>query len=282
MRTYSLLLIPLICLAFLGCEDDNTTGQEDQQTFTPIIEGRKVYISGFYQDSTLDQMVACYWLDGIRVDLEYGAAEDITVQNGDVYVAGQWFDATGWNGEACYWINGIRYDLQGGGNPDVEVTGIAVDNGDVYVSGVRSDGSMFGTNACYWKNGNVNNVSRNSSFGNSWGATAFGIFLDGNDVYLAGYNAIVNKFDIGCKWKNGNLHELSGSTANEQQTWLYDIAVANGVKITVGFYYTFIEDYNDPLYYDYPIFAIYYRNGQRVNLEESEWQVGEATGVFIE
>ena len=89
--------------------------------------------------------------------------------------------------------------MQGGENPDVEVTGIAVDNGDVYVSGVRSDGSMFGTNACYWKNGNVNNVSRNSSFGNSWGATAFGIFLDGNDVYLAGYNAIANKFDIGCK-----------------------------------------------------------------------------------
>ena len=50
----------------------------------------------------------------------------------------------------------------------------------------------------------------------------------------------------------------------------------------MGFYYTFIEDYNDPLYYDYPIFACYYRNGQRVNLEESEWQVGEATGVFIE
>ena len=369
MNRFLPLLLLFIGLAFLGCEDDNTTNQED---YTPIIEGRKVYISGFYQDSNLDQMVACYWLDGIRVDLEYGAAEDITVQNGDVYVAGQWFDATGFNGEACYWINGIRYDLQGGGNPDVEVTGIAVDNGDVYVSGVRSDGSMFGTNACYWKNGvrtdltgsnidamansiginngdvyvtgwriqnhasiacywkngninnlhgtnyfgdaydidfkgndfyiagergaassdawnacywkngNVNNVSRNSSFGNSWGATAFGIFLDGNDVYLAGYNAIANKFDIGCKWKNGNLHELSGSTANEQQTWLYDIAVANDVKITVGFYYTFIEDYNDPLYYDSPIFACYYRNGQRVNLEESGWQVGEATGVFIE
>ena len=72
MRTYSLLLLTLIGLAFLGC-GDNDSG-EDQQIFTPIIEGRKVYISGFYQDSTLDQMVACYWLDGIRVDLEYGAA----------------------------------------------------------------------------------------------------------------------------------------------------------------------------------------------------------------
>ena len=81
MKKHIVPLLLFIGLAFLGCEDDNTTEQEDH---TPLIEGRKVYISGFYQDSTLDQMVACYWLDGIRVDLEYGAAEDITVQNGDV------------------------------------------------------------------------------------------------------------------------------------------------------------------------------------------------------
>ena len=193
---------------------------------------------------------------------------------------------TGWRIQnhasiACYWKNGNINNLHGtshfGDAYDIDFKG-----DDFYIAGERGAASSDAWNACYWKNGNVNNVSRNSSFGNSWGATAFGIFLDGNDVYLAGYNAIANKFDIGCKWKNGNLHELSGSTANEQQTWLYDIAVANDVKITVGFYYTFIEDYNDPLYYDYPIFACYYRNGQRVNLEESEWQVGEATGVFIE
>ena len=85
--------------------------------------------------------------------MEWGAAEDIVVDNGNVYVVGQWFDSTGWNGEACYWINGTRYDIEGGADPDTEVTGLAVDNGDVYISGVRSDGSVFGTNACYWKNG---------------------------------------------------------------------------------------------------------------------------------
>ena len=47
MNRYITLLL-FIGLAFLSCEDDNTTEQEDQQTFTPIIEGRKVYISGFY------------------------------------------------------------------------------------------------------------------------------------------------------------------------------------------------------------------------------------------
>ena len=65
---FFIIVINIDWFGFLGC-GDNASG-EDQQIFTPIIEGRKVYISGFYQDSTLDQMVACYWLDGIRIDLE--------------------------------------------------------------------------------------------------------------------------------------------------------------------------------------------------------------------
>ena len=125
---------------------------------------------------------------------------------------------------------------------------------------------------------NINNLHSTNYFGD-----AYDIDFKGDDFYIAGERgaASADAWNA-CYWKNGNLHELSGSLANEQQTWLYDIAVANDVKITVGFYYTFIEDENDPLYYDSPIFACYYRNGQRVNLEESEWQVGEATGVFIE
>ena len=366
---YSILLV-----LNSGCEDSvnenqsTNDGGNDLPTGSPIIEGKNVYISGFYQDSSLTQMVACFWVNGARVDIEYGAAEAITVDNGDVYLAGQWFDSTGWNGEACYWINGVRYGLEGGGHPDTEVTGIAVDNGDVYVSGVMSDGSMFGTNACYWKNGvrtdltdtsmdgmansiginngdvyvtgwriknhasiacywkngNRNELHDTHSFGDAYdiafkgnnvyiageidpqntdnwnacywrngnkvtlprsgfGATAFGIFLDGNDIYLGGYTTgSLFTYDIGCKWTNGNLHQLSSSVAETDQTWLYDIAVADGVKITVGFYYPVIHDYNDPLYYNSPIFPCYYRNGQRVNLENADWQLGEATGVFIE
>ena len=83
MKAMSLLLL-FIGLAFLGCED-NAVDQDNPQpllpTGTPIIEGKRVYISGFYQDSSLAQMVACFWVDGARVDLEYGAAEAITVEN---------------------------------------------------------------------------------------------------------------------------------------------------------------------------------------------------------
>jgi hypothetical protein len=43
-----------------------------------------------------------------------------------------------------------------------------------------------------------------------------------------------------------------------------------------------ITDYNDPLQCDSPIFPGYYRTFMRVNLEDAEGQLGEATGVFIE
>ena len=83
---------------------------------------------------------ACYWVDGVRVELPGGAwATDIVVVDGDVYTSG-----TSENFEACYWINQTRYDLPGSGG---EAEAIAVHDGDVYVAGWFNNGS------CYWKNG---------------------------------------------------------------------------------------------------------------------------------
>ncbi len=60
------------------------------------------------------------------------------------------------------------------------------------------------------------------------------------------------------------------------------IILANGCEDKSADNTTVIMDYNDPLYYNSPIFPCYYRNGQRVNLEDAEWQLGEATGIFID
>ena len=92
-----------------------------------IIEGRTVYIAGASYNSE-GIYTACYWVDGIRVELPGGAwATDIVVVNGTVYTSG-----TGETSDACYWIDQTRYDLPGLWG---EAEGIAVHNGDVYVAG---------------------------------------------------------------------------------------------------------------------------------------------------
>ena len=371
-------LLMIVVLVFWSCEDESDE-QEDSfslstsMTLDTLFEGSTVYMSGWYLDTTMTQMVACYWVDGARIDLEYGAAEDIKVVGGDIYLAGQWFDETGWNGSACYWKNGERFDLEGGSQSGTEASAIFVDNGDVFVSGTRiADVGFFGTpiacywkngdrtdlttsdmdamglgiginngdvyvtgwriqshttiacywkngainnlhgtayfgeaydiafkgdnfyiggwrgpengdrwNACYWRNGNLNNINRNSSYGTCIGSEANAIFIDGDDIYLAGFNKVVNLNDIATKWKNGNTHELSGDSANVQVSWLLDIAVKDNIKISVGYYHPGVEyeyDYTPYL----PCFPIYYVNGKRYNLEDNEWQDGMATGVVID
>ena len=374
-----LLLLPLL-IFLIQCEDeaaglseqDDSSSLSTSSALDTLFAGKSVYMSGWYWDTTLTQTVACYWVDGARVDLEYGAAEDIKVVDGDIFLVGEWFDETGWNGSACYWKNGERFDLAGG--TQCEAYAIFVDNGDVYVAGTRlTDVGSFGTpvacywkngqrtdltttamdamaygigvnngdvyvtgwriqnhtslacywkngsinnltgtnywgegqdiafsgnnvyisghvdksstdswNACYWKNGNRVDMARRSSYGTCIGSEAFGIFIDGSDIYLAGFNSIVNKNSVAVKWRNGNTHELSGDSALVQCHHLWDIAVEEGIKISVGYYTPDVSneyDYGD-LYL--PSFPIYYVNGKRYNLEDIEWQDGMATGVVID
>ena len=248
------------------------------------VYGNDVYIAGtkLTNANFFGTPVACYWKNGVRIDLTTtsmdAVAYGIGVNNGDIYV-------TGWRIKnhatiACYWKNGQLNDLHAT-NFFGEGRDIAFKGNNVYISGHVDKASTDSWNACYWRNGNRVDMNRRSSHGTCIGSEAFGIFLDGSDVYLAGYNSIVNKNDVSVKWRNGNTHELSGSSALTEANHLWDIAVEQGVKISVGY---FTPDISKE--YDYvhglPSFPIYYVNGKRYQLEEDqEWQWGEATGVFI-
>ncbi len=66
MKSLSNYIIFLILLTLhTSCEDSvnqsesSNDGGNNLPTGSPIIEGKNVYISGFYQDSSLTQMVAC-------------------------------------------------------------------------------------------------------------------------------------------------------------------------------------------------------------------------------
>ena len=184
--------------------DENGDGMCNQY----LIEGRTVYIVGdSYNEAGVQ--TACYWVDGVRVELPGGAwATDIVVVDGDVYTSG-----TSENFEACYWINQTRYDLPGAGG---EAEAIAVHNGDVYVAGWFNNGS------CYWKNGQKINLT----VGRDSQAFAIGVRNNGA-VYVGGYYMNNHHYIIPCFWKNGsnrtNVNYPSGGDGE-----IYDIVLEDG------------------------------------------------------
>ena len=269
--------IILSLLLIIGCEDE--AGDEHQQedsslstsmTLDTLFEGSTVYMSGWYSDTTITQMVACYWVDGARIDLEYGAAEDIKVVGGDIYLVGQWFDETGWNGSACYWKNGERFDLEGGSQSGTEASAIFVSNGDVYVAGTRIvDVGFFGTPiACYWKNGNRTDLTTSNM-----DAMAYGIGVNNGDVYVTGWR-IQNHTTLACYWKNGEINNLHGTAYFGEGR---DIAFkGDNVYISGHVDKSNTETWN----------ACYWRNGNRVDMARNTSYGGyvigsEVFGIFL-
>ena len=206
-----------------------------------IIEGRTVYIAGASYNSEGDY-TACYWVDGVRVELPGGAwATDIIVDNGTVYVSG-----TSEGFDACYWINQDRYDLPGSGG---EGEAIALHNGDVYVAGWYNNGS------CYWKNGQKIDLTTNRD------SQAFAVGVrDNGMVYVGGYFMNNDHYIIPCFWKDGN-NRTSLPVPSGGDGEVYDIAIMDGNMRYYGGYVL-----NTSSFAGYTPTASYWRHTTRTNL----------------
>ena len=223
-----------------------------------IIAGRTVYIAGASYDSE-GNYTACYWVDGVRVELPGGAwATDIVVENGNVYVSG-----TSEGFDACYWINQDRYDLPGSYG---EAEAIALDGSDIYVAGWYDNGS------CYWKNGQKIDLTVNRD------SQAFAIGVrDNGGVYIGGYYMNNNHYIIPCFWKDGNnrtnLPIPSGGDGE-----VYDIAFMDGNMRYYGGYVLKTSSFAG-----YTPTAVYWRHTTRTNLPlgGSTMDIYGATGHAI-
>jgi hypothetical protein len=200
-----------------GCTDSQSSSYDSTATYDDgscdsshiLIPGRTIYIVGESYNSE-GNLTACYWVNGVRVELPGGAwATDIVVINGTVYTSG-----TGEASDACYWINETRYDLPGNGG---EAEAITVDsNGVVYVAGWYNDGS------CYWKDGVKINLTTNAE------SQSFAIGLRYNgDVFVGGYYMNNHHYYIPCYWKNGNnRYNLSIPSGGDGE--VNDMAIMDG------------------------------------------------------
>lgn len=181
----------------------------------------------------------------------------------DIYLAGTSNDAI------AYWKNGKETDLTHGGIV-ANVHSIAVTaNNDVYVTGNMFVGTPTNYTAAYWKNGQLNFLTDTSK---NIGSGAYGIFIGGSDVYIAGS---VNK-DNGnaAYWKNGALKIVGG-----QNTSALSVFVSGGSPYIAGstLYLTDNGSNNGTN-------STYWNNNTAYNLTDvgnGEHINGSLTGLFV-
>ena len=248
-------LISLITLIFLSlaCDNGDSINIKDE-----IIPSRNVYAAGYIIDAS-GESIACYWLNGKRVDLGPGEIADIVVDDGKVYAVGYDFGAS-----ANYWVDSESYVLQGN---DPEAYSIAVHNGDVYTAG-RDNG------ACYWKNTQKNKLSGGDSSG-------YGIAVkDNGNVFVGGYYMNNHHYVIPAFWKNGARTNLSRPSGGDGE--VLDVKVYNG-----SMYYFGTTMAPNPMVGLPPKASYWKGNGNRTDLPNGGgWQKGiyggESYGGFVD
>ncbi len=165
---------------------------------------------------------ACYWIDGVRTDLEgnNSQARGIGVANGHVYVVGQ-YDGN----KACLWTDGVRQNLDGG-----TVASSIVIAGTTVVIGGQAN-----SKACVWVNGTRYEVSESDSYANSvavYNGTIYlaGAYLDTDSNFKA---ALWTRPVSGGTWEKTTIHTNSVGGSSYDYSEALSIAVQNG-NILVG------------------------------------------------
>lgn len=117
-----------------------------------------------------------------------------------VYVDEEAYYTGGLMGFPMYWENTEPVKLS---TLYGEVHQIIVSGSDVYAVGFynKSNSNSTGHTACYWKNKELFELEDN--------AQAYGIYVDGNDIYVSGATGRVPSQHKACYWKNGIRTDLS-------------------------------------------------------------------------
>ena len=233
-------LVFFSAILLMSCDKDkDAEDKEGPKSSTKTV----VYAAGVGNGG--DNLVGVrYWKDGEIVPVTDHTnelmVEGIYASNGDVYVVGS--ERSSGSYVATYWKNGLPFELTDGSSSAFGEA-IFVDRGDVYVSGVEFE-SILSTSvrqAKYWKNGVVHNLSEKKAH---HGAQTRAIAIDGDDVYIAGFERNGN-FDVAKYWKNGEPFELTeGISSNADAT---GIAVINGNVHVSG--HEFIDGIVVPTYW---------------------------------
>lgn len=192
-----------------------------------VVDGGDVYVAGVL-NTHRNVYNALYWKNGLPVFLTHEEGTDfysahgsaLAVHNGAVHVAGDR------NGSPVWWKEGEAIVLDASGLAN----SIAVsEQGSVFVGGVAFTDN--GERACYWKDGTKIELGNEE-----YKSEAFAIAVEGEDVYVAGYEARPRssgsgRVRVACYWKNGVVVDLGDGS---YPTQAYGLAVVEGQVFAVG------------------------------------------------
>lgn len=205
-----------------------TDGASESEAYGITINGSDIYVCGFTPDAN-DFEQAAYWKNGIVTILAptsyanngYGGsllskASTIFTAGTDIYAAG-FVEPQKGPREACVWKNGIQTNLS---DPTVtsEANAIFVQGNDVFITGYSTSIPKGYSVATYWKNGVQTKID------DGYSSTAWGIAVNGSDVYIAGQSFLTNGATY---WKNGVPVQLPGYKGASS-------ASASGIAIVVN------------------------------------------------
>lgn len=188
-----------------GVANSLSNGSRDAQALAISVSGNDVYIAG-YETNAAGKSVAVIWKNGIASALTDGVnnaqVNGLFISQSDVYAVG--YEIVSGTSVAKFWKNGVATNLPGSGNGN-SANSVVVSGGNVYVSGNEFTFSGL-SKAMIWTNG----VPTYLTDGFSSIAIAYGLYVNGSDVYVAGFD-LHSGFGTSkaMLWKNGSGTVLS-------------------------------------------------------------------------
>ena len=199
-------------------------------------------------------------LNGTALTTDCGFVKSLFVSSGgNVYAAGE-VQGAGGTYYGTYWKDGVATTIS---NANV-LNSIFVKDTSIYIAGNSADG-----HAVYYSPDGTKNLLAVPS--NATTSSAESIFVDGQDVYVAGNYYIVDK-EYACYWKNGERTDLNDGMATHDFSEAKAITVKNANVYVVGSYFNAANK----------LIACYWRNGEKTDLTFGETDRARANSIFIQ
>lgn len=179
-----------------------------------FVDGDHVYVCGAEIVEGPRISKAILWKNGVKTILDSGFssfAVSLFVENDDVYVFGSdssTYDEEGDPQAVIYWKNGVKNSIAIESNDDVNYQTFFVKEADIYFGGSSYNIEKQTNLATVWKNGVRTKLSDVLGRVNS-------VFVEGDNVYCAGFINVNGEKSNPVLWKNGELNQLVNSPDND-------------------------------------------------------------------